>query len=191
MSLSGCRLTDWIPPLLKAIETASLAGLREVANNANTEARDLVPVDIGNLRQAMYVETRGKSVFAVTGEGAPGLSPDADVGAYVEYQYDGALRHRGNVNDKLLPLRALHPDALTGNRVHERKLRGGGSTSVTTTFGRRNTGGGDRALYNRAYKLAILAGEIVKQDSPEWYNRIEQRPEFVRQSEDILVRFFA
>lgn len=178
-------------PLIRAVEETAAAAVMEVARHANTTAEPLVPVDIGNLRQAMYEERRGKSVFAVTGPNAPGVSRDANVGSYVWYQYTGALRHRGNVNTELLALRALHTDALTGTGVYQRKLKDGRTISYTRDFGKRNTGGGEDLLYDRAYKLAVRAGEITKQDPPEWYDRINARPQFHEEAAEIIVRFFS
>lgn len=175
--------------LIKAVEEISIAALMEVARHANTEAEPMVPVDIGRLRQAMYEERRGKSVFAITGPDAPGA--DKIVGEYVWYQYSGALRHRGDVNTALLSLRALHPDALTGTGVYQRKLKDGRIINYTRDFGDRTTGIGEKAHYNRAYNLAVRAGEIEKQDAPQWYDRLNERQQFHDDAAEIVVRFFS
>jgi hypothetical protein len=184
-------LNNFADKLIRAVEETGMAAVMEVARHANTTAEPMVPVDIGNLRRAMYEEKRGKSVFAITGPNAPGANADANIGSYVWYQYTGALRHRGNVNTELLSLTALHRDALTGTGVYQRTLKDGRTISYTRNFGKRNPGSGEDLLYDRAYRLAVRAGEIVKQDAPEWYDRLNARPSFHDEAADIVVRFFS
>lgn len=175
--------------VIRDVEITGQAALLEVARHANFKAEPLVPVDIGRLRQSMYEEVRGKSVYAVTGPNGP--QSDPVVGDYVQAQYYGELRHRGDVNTRLLSLRALHTDSMTGTGVYQRKLKSGKVVNYTRTFGNRNTGVGEKALYSRAYHLAILAGEIVKQDAPEWYDRLSKNTEFRRDAEEIVAGYFA
>jgi len=174
--------------VIRDVEITGQAALLEVARHANFIAEKLVPVDIGRLRAAMYEEVRGKSVYAITGPEAPQAQPE--VGNYVKYQYYGALRHRGDVNSRLLSLRALHTDSMTGTGVYQRKLKSGKVVTYSRTFGNRNTGTGEKNLYNRAYKLAILAGEIVKQEPPQWYDRLNERAEFHRDAAEIVAGYF-
>lgn len=184
-------MNNWPQPIKKAAEEARKAGLWQVATHFNTIAEPLVPIDTGNLRQAMYVEMRGNVVYSVTGPRAPGLSPDANVGEYVSEQYYGKLRHAGIVGAALLSVVNLHPDALTGNRQHERLLKSGRRVPVNTTFGRRKAGSGHEHLYRRARELAIELGQMTKQEPALWDDRISKRPSFRKEAEEILVRFFA
>lgn len=183
-------MKDEFTPLINAMKTASAAGLMQVAVNLNDRAEPLVPVHSTALRQSMYEERRGDSVYAITGEGAPGGRAGANVGEYVSAQYYKDLRHRGTAGVELLSLAALHRDAVTAKAQHQRTLKNGKVVNVNTRSGKRTAGTGDRNLYNRAYRLAIKRGEIAKTGAPMWYDRIAEREDFLDESAEIMVGFW-
>ncbi len=183
-------MNDPFSGLISALETAAAGGLMEVDRRLNEMAEPMAPHWTNALSESMFEERRGKSVFAVTGEGAPGGRSDVDVGAYVAYQYERSLRHRGKVGQNLLDLTALHRDALTENGQHKRLLKNGNRVTVNTKHGRRNTGTDAKNLYARAYKLARERGEITLQDPSQWYDRAADLPSFGEEADEIMVRFW-
>lgn len=153
-------MDDPFKELRKAVNVRIRVSLKIAADKFNTLTDRFTPVWTGALQQSKRVEMENDTTVSV-------VMGNSDTAAYGWRQNTQALRHRGNFQSGLLDLTALHRDAMT--------IPGKGKRRV----GVRNTGGGDKALYSRAYRLAVALGQLTKLDAPQVYERGAADPPIV------------
>jgi hypothetical protein len=185
-------MNDFTSAIKRAIESKQASALVTVAHEFNELTDKATPIWTGRLQRSKRVSVESPTVvYAVMGnEKTP----------YLFYQYFGALRHRGNFTAGLQDLTALYRDGGASSGGSTRRTERAGSNAPRKPSQRprgamksprvkppeaaltpRVTGKGAKALYGRAYRLALKHGQLTKLDAPRPYERGAEDPVIVAQ----------
>ncbi|MBK7363018.1 MAG: hypothetical protein IPJ01_12040 [Micavibrio sp.] len=192
-------MNDFTSEIKDAINAAANQGLKLAADEFNTRTDIYTPFWKGRLQRSKIVRTVGPGAVDV-------VSGNAETADYIEAQYNLPQRHRGNFETGLQDLTALHPDGGASNGPATKQTKKAGTNKPVRKSKRpalgiarpmvkpgsaritpRATGGGEKALYARAYRLAIANNQLTPLDAPRWYERGAENPALIDDMAQIFV----